>query len=62
MIKISLDAADFDCLVSGGILTIKREEIEIKMILQDIGFHYMHKIIDEIDEKKTFYLHREKRN
>lgn len=62
MIKICLDAADFHCLISGGILTIKREEIEIKIILQDIGFHYLHKIIDEIDDKKTFYMHREKRN
>lgn len=40
-IKIALDQEDFSCLVRGGQLTIKNDNVEIAIILKDIGFHVM---------------------
>lgn len=55
MIKVSLDANDFQCLVSGGILTINCDipEHQIQIILKDIGFLVMDHCITQVDTGKV---------
>lgn len=50
-IRIKLYEDDFQCLVSGGILTLqdKKNDQEILICLADIGFHRMDYCIGEVD-------------
>jgi hypothetical protein len=54
-IKIRLDEDDFQCLVSGGILTLKdaKNKQEIAICLADIGFHRMDHCITQVDTGKV---------
>jgi hypothetical protein len=62
-IRIKLDEDDFQCLVSGGVLTIKdnKNKQEILIYLADIGLHIMDKCIGNVDTKKIqSYSHRDR--
>lgn len=50
-IRIKLYEDDFQCLVSGGILTLqdKKNNQEIKICLADIGFYRMENCIGKVE-------------
>lgn len=54
-IKIRLEEDDFQCLVSGRVLTLKDNDNkqEILICLADIGFHRMDHCISEVDSGKV---------
>jgi hypothetical protein len=49
--RILLDDNDFKELVSGKIVEKTRGNVSIKIILSDIGWYWMHKIIDNVESK-----------
>jgi hypothetical protein len=57
---IKLDAEDFKCLVSGGVLKINMGNGFVSIILADIGFERMHNILDSIEDNEEFYQDRER--
>ncbi len=48
-IAILLDEDDFRCLVSGGILSVKKNDNQIDICLSDIGFNRMDRAIEDAD-------------
>lgn len=62
-IKIKLDESDFQCLVSGGVLTVRDDNQQVEIILADIGFHRMDHCIYNVEIGKVKpYSHKERRN
>ena len=62
LIPISLDENDFTCLVRGGVLTIKDEEITIMVCLKDIGFHRMDEAISKAEKGIDIYKNLERKS
>lgn len=46
--RIALDEQAYRCLVRGGELTVKGKDVEVKIILNDIGFDVMDKVLSEV--------------